>query len=51
MRSLILVTQPLKRRRPEMQKRMSWFDWFVTGSFWLMGLVMAFGIIIIALRG
>jgi hypothetical protein len=31
-------------------KKMSWFDWFVTGSFWLMGLAMAIGIIVVVLQ-
>jgi hypothetical protein len=34
---------------PTMKKKTSWFDWFVTGSFWLMGIIMAFGMIVIAL--
>ena len=33
-----------------MKARMSWFDWFVTGSFWLMGLAMAIGIIVMVLQ-
>jgi hypothetical protein len=33
-----------------MKAKMSWFDWFVTGSFWLMGIAMAIGIIVIALE-
>ncbi|HVN25937.1 MAG TPA: hypothetical protein VMT71_18360 [Syntrophorhabdales bacterium] len=33
-----------------MKKKASWFDWFVTGSFWLMGVTIVFGMIVIALR-
>ena len=33
-----------------MTKKMSWFDWFVTGSFWLMGFAMAIGIIVMVLQ-
>jgi hypothetical protein len=33
-----------------MKAKMSWFDWFVTVSFWLMGIAMAVGVIVIALR-
>jgi hypothetical protein len=32
------------------KKKVSWFDWFVTGSFWLMGLAMAIGVIKMVLQ-
>lgn len=40
-----------KRRKPQNERKTSWFDWFVTGSFWLIGLAMAIGIIVMALKG
>jgi len=33
-----------------MKAKMSWFDWFVTGSFWLMGPALAIGMLVIALQ-
>ena len=33
-----------------MKRKTSVFDWFVTVSFWLMGLALAFGMITIAMK-
>ncbi len=33
-----------------MKARVSWFDWFVTGSFWILGLALILGILVIALK-
>jgi len=33
-----------------MKKKVSWFDWVVTGAFWLMGITMAIGMVVIAFK-
>ncbi len=33
-----------------MKRKLSWFDWFVTGAFWLMGLALAISMLVIAIQ-